>query len=53
MEEEIRETNEKLEMLNMVINRYQSEIEGMNINLKNVDQFTVRLYEVKGKYVEM
>lgn len=40
-------------MLNMVIQRFQHEIEGMNVHLKNVEEFTVRLYQVKGKYVEM
>ncbi len=40
-------------MLNLVIKRYQEEIEGMNVNLKNVEEFTVRLFQVKGKYVEM
>lgn len=40
-------------MLNLVVNRYQSEIEGMNVNIKTVNDFTLKLYEVKGKYVEM
>ena len=38
-------------MLNLVVNRYQGEIEGMNINLKSVTDLTTKLYEVKGKYV--
>jgi len=37
----------------LVANRYQSEIEDMNINIKNVSSMFDKLNEVKGKYVEM
>ena len=53
LEKEIQETNGKLQMLNMVVNRYQTEIQEMNVNIKTVTDLTVKLYQVKGKYVEM
>ena len=40
-------------MLKLVINRYQSEIEDMSLNLKNIEELTLKLFQVKGKYVEM
>ena len=40
-------------MIGLVANRYQSEIEDMNINIKNVSNIFDKLYAVKGKYVAM
>lgn len=31
-------------MLNMVVNRYQTEIQEMNVNIKTVTDLTVKLY---------
>jgi chromosome segregation ATPase len=53
VEKEIKANSDKLEMLNLVVNRYQSEIEGLNVNIKTVTELTSRLFEVKGKYVAM
>lgn len=40
-------------MLSLVANRYQSEIEEMNINIKSISDIFDQLYAVKGKYVNM
>jgi len=40
-------------MLTIVINKYQSEIKGMNVSLKNIEELTKKLYSVKGRFVEM
>ena len=36
VEKEIKETSDKLEMLNLVTNQYQAEIKGLNININSV-----------------
>lgn len=38
-------------MLQLVMNRYQNEIEDMNLDLKSVEDLTSKLYQVKGRYV--
>jgi hypothetical protein len=53
LEAEIKATHDKLQMVGMVMNRYQSEIQGMNVNLRNVEEMNSRLFAVKGRYVEM
>ena len=37
----------------MVVNRYQKDIEGVNVNLKSVGEWSAKLYDVKGRFVEM
>ena len=53
LEKEISQTSEKLDMLNVVVNRYQKDIEGINVSLKSVSEWNSKLFEVKGKFVEM
>ena len=40
-------------MLTLVMNKYQNQIQGMDINLKNVTDIFQKLYSVKGRFVEM
>lgn len=53
MEAEIKKSNQKLEMLSLIVAKYQKEMEHLNINLKNVEEWTLKLWEVKGKYMQM
>lgn len=53
IEAEISETNQKLQMLALIMNKYQAEIGGINVNLKEIEQLTERLLQAKGKYIQM
>jgi hypothetical protein len=53
MEKEIKDSNEKLEMLALIIANFQKEVGEMNISLKNTEEWTRKLWEVKGRYVQM
>lgn len=38
-------------MISLIMKRFQSEIEGMNVNLKSVDEEFKRLWAVKGRFL--
>lgn len=52
-EEEIRITTEKLQILGLVMQKYQSQIEAMNINLRTVEGCTAQLMAVKDRFIQM
>lgn len=53
MEGEIKDTNEKIEMVGMILTKFQKELKELNVNIKNADEWTTKLWEIKGKYINM
>jgi hypothetical protein len=53
LEDEVKTANEKIEILSLIVSKFQKDIKELNVNVRNAEEWTKKLWEVKGKYIDM